>query len=439
MQTQIQCPQCGSPFVAEVQQIVDAQRTPQLKEMLLAGALNVAQCPQCSYTTRLASPIMYHDSEHEMLIVHVPMELGWSMTEQERQIGRMAKSITDSLPPEQFKAYLLQPKTIMTMQTFMEQVYGTEGITPEMINRQKDQAQLMQELVTADKLTQISMIQSKVDLIDETFFAMLQSNLQMLEQNPAPEANNQFIKLTNLQARLLTSTEIGKKLEAQQLALSKFQQAVQKQGGLTYEIFLDHLIENDGNEAVQNSIMQLGHQAIRYELFTLLTDRIEKSPEPEATKLTDLRERLLTVYEQMEAQAKEAMATAKETLDLLLAGTDPNQAIQQNIGRIDEPFMQYLAAQLQAAESENNTALIEKLQPIYAAIMAEAENQLPPEVRLINALVAANDESQMQQVINQIPAEARPEIKQMIGSVIERAAAENPEVAQKLQSALALM
>ena len=135
----------------------------------------------------------------------------------------------------------------------------------------------------------------------------------------------------------------------------------------------------------------------------------------------------------------EAMATAKETLDLLLAGTDPKQAIQQNIGRIDEPFMQYLAAQLQAAESENNTALIEKLQPIYAAIMAEAENQLPPEVRLINALVAANDESQMQQVINQIPAEARPEIKQMIGSVIERAAAENPEVAQKLQSALALM
>ena len=238
MQTQIQCPQCGTPFVAEVQQIIDAQRTPQLKEMLLAGALNVAQCPQCGNTTRLASPIMYHDSEHEMLIVHVPMELGWSMTEQERQIGRMAKAITDSLPPEQFKAYLLQPKTIMTMQTFMEQVYGTEGITPEMINRQKDQAQLMQELVTADKLTQISLIQSKAELIDETFFAMLQSNLQMLEQNPAPEANKQFIKLTNLQARLFTSTEVGKKLEAQQLALGKFQQAVQFiQGGFVLALF----------------------------------------------------------------------------------------------------------------------------------------------------------------------------------------------------------
>lgn len=439
MQTQIQCPQCGSPFAAEVQQIVDAQRTPQLKEMLLTGVLNVAECPQCGYTSRLAAPIMYHDSAHEMLIVHVPMELGWSMAEQERQIGKMAKAITDSLPPEQFKAYLLQPKTIMTMQTFMEQVYGTEGITPEMLNRQKEQAQLLQQLVTADKLTQISTIQAQADLIDETFFGMIQSNLQMLEQDPAPVANAQFIKLTNLQARLFTSTETGKKLEAQQLALGKFQRAVQKQGGLTYDIFLEHLIANDESESVQNSIMRLGHQAIRYELFTLLTERIDKSEGVEAEKLTRLRERLLVVHEQMEAQAQVAMATAKETLELLLAGPDPKQAVQQNLNRIDESFMQYLAAQLQAAESENNTALIEKLQPVYVAIMAEAENQMPPEVRLMNALVAAKDEAQMRQVIEQIPAEARPEFKQMIDSVIERAAAENPEVVQKLQSALAMM
>ncbi|MFK7802615.1 MAG: CpXC domain-containing protein [Anaerolineae bacterium] len=439
MQTQIQCPQCGTPFMAEVHQLVDAERSPQLKEMLLAGALNVAQCPQCGNTSRLASPIMYHDASHEMLIVHVPMELGWSMTEQERQIGQMAKAITDSLPPEQFKAYLLQPKVIMTMPTFMEQVYGTEGITPEMINRQKDQGQLLQDLAAADKLAQIAKIQEKADLIDETFFAMLQSNLQMLEQNPAPEANKQFIMLTNLQARLLTSTEIGKKIEAEQLAVGKFQQAVQKQGGLTYEIFLEHLTANHNNEPVQNSIMRMGHQAIRYELFTMLTDRIENSSGTEAEELTQLRERLLVVYEQMEAQAQEAMAAAGETLQTLLASPDPVQAVQQNLNQIDEPFMQFLAAQLQAAEKEQDTARIEQLQPLYTAIMAEAENQMPPEVRLINALVATDDENQMQQVINQIPAEARPEIKQMIGSVIERAAAENPELAQRLEKALTLM
>jgi hypothetical protein len=439
MQTQIQCPQCGTSFATEVHQLVDAERSPQLKEMLLAGALNVAQCPQCGNSSRLASPIMYHDAANEMLIVHVPMELGWSMPEQEQQIGRMAKAITDNLPPAQFKGYLLQPKVIMTMPTFMEQVYGTEGITPDMIKRQKDQAQLLQDLATADKLTQISTIQEKTDLIDETFFAMLQSNLQMLEQNPAPEANKQFVMLTNLQARLLTMTETGKKIEAEQMALGKFQQAVQKQGGLTYEIFLEHLLANDENEGVQASIMRMGYQAIRYDLFTMITDRIESSTGTEAEKLTNLRERLLVVYEQMEAQAKEAMASANETLELLLASPDPKQAIQQNLDRIDETFMQFLAAQLQAAESEQNNARIEQLRPIYTTIMAEAENQMPPEARLINALVATDDENQMREVINQIPAEARPEVKQMIGSVIERAAAENPELAQRLQKALTLL
>ncbi|MFT7585167.1 MAG: hypothetical protein ACI9EW_001590, partial [Cellvibrionaceae bacterium] len=277
------------------------------------------------------------------------------------------------------------------------------------------------------------------DLIDETFFAMLQSNLQMLEQNPAPEANKQFVMLTNLQARLLTMTETGKKIEAEQMALGKFQQAVQKQGGLTYEIFLEHLLANDENEGVQASIMRMGYQAIRYDLFTMITDRIESSTGTEAEKLTNLRERLLVVYEQMEAQAKEAMASANETLELLLASPDPKQAIQQNLDRIDETFMQFLAAQLQAAESEQNNARIEQLRPIYTTIMAEAENQMPPEARLINALVATDDENQMREVINQIPAEARPEVKQMIGSVIERAAAENPELAQRLQKALTLL
>lgn len=439
MQTQIQCPQCGTPFPAEVHQIVDAQRTPHLKEMLLGGALNVAQCPSCGMATRLASPLLFHDAEHEMLIVHVPMELGWSMQEQEMQIGRMAKAITDSLPPEQFKAYLLQPKTIMTMPTFMEQVYGTEGITPEMIKRQQDQAQLMQQLVTGDRLSQISLINEKEELIDQTFFSMLQQQLQMLEQNPAPEANSQFILLTNLQARLFTMTKAGKELEVQQAALSKFQLAVKNQGGLTYEIFLDHLVANDGNESVQNAIMQMGYQGIQYELFTVLTGRIEAASGDEADMLTDLRDRLLKVYDQLQEQAKEQMEKAGETLSAILAAPSPEQGVQENMGRIDEPFMHFLTAQLEKATQEENQEMMGKLQPIYAMIMSAAENQLPPEVQLINALVSAENEAQMQEVLGQIPPEAHEQVKQMLGSLLERANAENPEMAAKIQQAMALI
>ena len=47
MHTQLTCPQCGTPYSAEVHQVVDSKRTPELKQQLLNGQLNVAVCPQC--------------------------------------------------------------------------------------------------------------------------------------------------------------------------------------------------------------------------------------------------------------------------------------------------------------------------------------------------------------------------------------------------------
>ncbi len=47
MITQITCPNCGTPYSAEVHQIIDVGRQPELKQMLLSGQLNVAVCPSC--------------------------------------------------------------------------------------------------------------------------------------------------------------------------------------------------------------------------------------------------------------------------------------------------------------------------------------------------------------------------------------------------------
>mgnify|MGYP003380721901 FL=1 len=45
MQTQISCPNCGTPYVADIYQVIDVDREPQLKEMLLSVQLNMAVCP----------------------------------------------------------------------------------------------------------------------------------------------------------------------------------------------------------------------------------------------------------------------------------------------------------------------------------------------------------------------------------------------------------
>lgn len=438
MRTQITCPTCRATFATEVHQIVDAQRTPQLKEMLLAGSLNVADCPQCATKTNIASPILYHDAEHELLMVHVPMELNLPMQEQERLIGQLAKQVTDSLPPEQFKAYLLQPTTIMTFQTFMEKVLETEGVTPDMIQRQKDQASLLQQLMTASRLERISLVQEKEDLIDETFFAILASNLQMLEQNPNPAANDQFLKLTNLQAHLYTTTETGKRIEVQQTALRDFQQSAKDAGGLTFDVFIDALLKHAGNETVQNAIMQMGQQAIRYELFARISDRIEAASGDEAAHLSSLREQLLVVYEEMQSAAKEMLNEANDLLDILMNAQDISTAVRNNLNKIDDNFIGFLSSNIENAQAQADGDRLAKLQAVYSAIMTEAETQLPPEIRILNALVATDDPSMQKRIIEQVPPEARSQFKEWIIEMGKRAQTEQPELATKLKSIEAL-
>ena len=439
MQTQITCPTCGAPFQAELYQLIDAQKTPQLKEMLLAGALNVANCPACGNSSQIASPLLYHDSEHELLMAYVPMELNMPMQQQEQMIGQMAKAITDSLPPEQFKAYLLQPQTIMTYQTFMEKVLETEGVTPEMIQHQKDQTELLKKLIGADRLTTLSLIQENESLIDDGFFAILASNLQMLEQNPSPAANQQFLTLTNLQAKLFTMTETGKRLEIEQGRVRQFQKDVNDAGGLTFDLFIDALLANSDNENVQNNIIQMGRQGIRYELFSRITERMEAASGAEKAALEGLREKLLVIYEALQEEAKGLLQEAENTLDVLLHAQDLNRALQQNISRIDEGFMHYLSAEMQAAQNRGDSNRQEALLKVYNGIMAAAESQMPPEVRILNALVQTDSVAEQQQLLAQIPAEGKEQFKALVKQMINQVAAEQPEMAERLKKVDALL
>ncbi|HQF71136.1 MAG TPA: CpXC domain-containing protein, partial [Promineifilum sp.] len=149
MQTQITCPNCGVPYVADIHQVIDAARQPQLKEMLLSGQLNVAVCPNCGAGGRVATPLLYHDPDHDLFMVHVPQELNLDQVRREELIGRMVQQIINQTPMEQRRGYMLQPQTMLTMQSFMERVWGTEGVTPEMLARQQKQVELLRTLATA--------------------------------------------------------------------------------------------------------------------------------------------------------------------------------------------------------------------------------------------------------------------------------------------------
>ncbi|MEZ4593023.1 MAG: CpXC domain-containing protein [Chloroflexota bacterium] len=398
MYTQLTCPQCGTPYTAEIHQVVDSKHTPQLKQRLLNGQLNVAVCPQCGAGGQMATLMLFHDADHEMFMVHVPNELNLNQMQREQMIGQLTKQVMDEMPPEERRAYMFQPQIMLNWQTFMEKVLETEGITPEMIARQKKQSELLQTLMRADKDVQDVLLKERVGEIDETFFAMLQQVVDMASQM---QDNQQMIKLTNLRARLMTETAVGQRMEQQQMALHKLSREAKQAGGLSPAMLVKHVVANQAQPHVVNALVMAGQGALQYEFFSLLTaeiDQFAKSGDKAAVeRLTSLRTELLKVYEEMQEQSRGMLREALNTLNTILAAPDKEQALMENAEMIDEAFMSVLVARMNEAEQKNDMAQFQALNEVHGLIYAQMERTLPPHVNLLNQLVRS--ESAEEQVV----------------------------------------
>ncbi len=146
--TQVSCPNCRQPVVAEINQLFDVNADPSAKSRLLSGSYNLMQCQYCGYQGNLASPIVYHDPDKELLLTFVPAELGLPRNEQERLIGEHDQPGDHKLPQEKRKGYLLNPQSTLTMQGLIERVLEADGITREMIQAQQQRMNLLQRLAS---------------------------------------------------------------------------------------------------------------------------------------------------------------------------------------------------------------------------------------------------------------------------------------------------
>ena len=420
MQTQINCPACGTQFVGDVHQIIDVGQEPELKEMLLSGYLNVVQCPSCSSVTQVGTPLLYHDPEHELFLVYVPMEMSLAHEDREKLIGQMVRQTMDRLPAEQRRGYMLQPETILSMQTLMEMVLETEGITPEMMARQRSQAELLQELLSADKETVDRLIQDREDEFDDMFFAMLRA---LIDSAQSAGQEDQVLILINLQARLFRETDFGQGLERQQQAIHAISREAKQAGGLSPKLLLQHVLANRSDERIVDALVMGGQQAFNYDFFMLLSEKIEKRKKSgiSTDELEALREHLLNLQQQMEKHSREVMAEAQRTLTKMLAAEDKRAEVRANAGQLDDVFMLVMSTNMAQAQEQGDAARIDALQEIQNAIVQEMEQQAPPEVRLVNQLLRAGDDEGIRQVLDKNPDMVKPELLEMLGAISEQA------------------
>lgn len=420
MYTQITCPNCQTPYTAEIHQVIDSEATPELKQRLMSGHLNVAVCPNCGAGGQVTTPLLFHDPAHELFMIYMPQELNLGQVEREQLIGQMARQVMDGLPSEKRRAYMLQPQTVISMQTFIEKVLETEGITREMIQRQRNQLELLQTLAKADKDVAAHLIQERKSEIDETFFAMLQ---QYIDTAGQMNDNSQLIALTNLRAQLMTETEIGRQLEKQQIALHGLNREAKAQNGLSPALLLKHLVKYLGDEKIENTLVRVGQPALNYHFFQLLTEEIDKQEKANnqnsARMLTAMRERLLKTFDAMQAESQRILARAEETLETILAADDKKAAVEASLSQIDDGFMYLLSTRIAQADQNEDTAQAQALNEVHELIIQQAERQYPPEILLLNKLLEAQTEGEQQEILENNQALVSPDLVGVIDALVK--------------------
>jgi hypothetical protein len=434
MQTQITCPNCGTPYVADIYQVIDVGRQPQLKELLLSGQLNVAVCPNCGAGGRIATPLLYHDPAHDLFMVHVPQEMNLDQVRREELIGRLVQQVINQTPMEQRRGYMLQPQTMLTMQSFMEKIWGTEGVTPEMLARQQRQVELLRTLATASSDVQDYLIKERSREIDETLFAILRAQIEATGQMGDP---NQVVGLLNLQAKLMTQTEVGRRLEKQQIALHALNRDAQKAGGLSSAILLKHIVANAGDEALMNAIALTGRGALNYEFFSLLTAEIDKREKAQdaagAAQLSRARDQLLAMQKEMQEATQQVLQEAQATLDDILAATDIHEGVAANMGRIDDAFMHVLEARMLHAEQSGRREEVDRLRHIQELIITQIQGETPPEVQLLTQLVSAGTKEERAQLMAAVPDLVSPQLVEIVEMLLDQATTQGQgELASRL-------
>ena len=411
-QTQIACPRCRQMIPALIEQLFDVTADPQSKQRLLGGVSNRARCSACGYEGNLATPVVYHDAGKELLLTYFPAELGMPVNEQEKLIGPMISQVTNRLPSEKRKAYLLRPQSFLTYESLLERVLAADGITKEMLDEQQKRLNLVQRLLQASTPeVRSEIIKENQGQFDEAFFALFSRLFESAiasGQQPVAKA------LNDLQHQLMEETDIGKKMKGQ---LAEVEEAVKTLQGagkdLTREKLLEIFIAAPSEERLK-ALVSMTRNGLDYSFFQMLTERIDKSSGEEKKQLEELRTKLLDYVNEIDRQVEIQLKQAREFIEQLLAQPDVQKAARENLDMFNELTMQVVEAMYREAQQNKD---IDRLNKIQQIIMVLQQASAPPhEVEVIQKLLEY-DEKDFEKAMNENEKEITPQFMEMLSGL----------------------
>lgn len=415
---QISCPNCKTRYTAQVQSIIDVGADPQLKPALLRGQLNLVVCPSCQTAGVVSAPLLYHDPEKELLLLFIPAELNVPLAERERLTGSLVNALMSTVPAEQRKGYFLNPHTVLTMQSLVDEILKADGVTPEMLEQQRARTQLLQELLRAmddDAKLQALIDQHKSD-IDYPLFLTLAATAESSAVSGQQQVTEKLLKLRDT---LLASTKV---VLPEPLPLDTPPGEV-----------LDRVLSVQEHEGRWAFVMY-NRPLLDYSFFQELTSRIEKAPPAEAEAMRNLRMELLEMTEQLDKEAQEVQQVKVQLLQDALASPDPAQTLRDRQQEIDSLFLAILGTALRSAEQSGKAEEAQQLHKINDIAMQILQDSLPPELRLVNSLLSAEYPEGTLQLLKERRQEWDEDFLRILTALATDVEAQGrPEAAQRLR------
>ena len=424
-QTQISCPRCRQLISANVEQLFDVTFEPASKQRLLSGQSNYVRCPHCRYEGRLATPVIYHDNDKELLLTFFPHELGLPLNEQEKMIGPLIKQVMDRLPAEKRKGYLLNPQANFTYESMIETILNKDGISSEMIKAQQERVSLIEKLIQMTSPdARLELIRQNEKNIDEQFFGLfgrIAQNAMQSGQEPIARA------LIEVQKQLLEETAFGRQLKESVGEMEAATKELQETGrGLTREKLLDFVLEAKSDARVR-AYVSLARGGMDYIFFQTLTGKIEKAAGEERTRLEALREKLLGFVAEVDKQMEAHFKQLQDFIESVLEQEDVEKATRDNIDGFTQDSVEVVNQLLKQASEKNDYVRMGKLQKMVE-VLQEASAP-PPEIAFIEQLLQVPDAAAMEQMLKDNDEMVNQQFLESLGGLVTQmeTQGDNPE------------
>ena len=410
----VPCPLCGRRFAAQVQSIIDVGQDPEAKSKLLRGQINVAACPQCGNAGMLNVPFVYHDPGKEMLLCFLPSELGLRGDDQHKLVGDLTNRLISSLPSDERKGYLLQPKIFLSLTGLIDEVVQADGVTKEMLEARKAKLSLIQRFLdaTSDEVLRV-LVRENDGQLDYEFFSLLTASIEIAR---AEGEEDRAKRLLRLREKLLEFSSLGRASRVER----EIAEALQE--GMTREEFLEKVIECE-SDAELMAVIALGRRMLDYQFFRSLTSRIEahegEENAEEAQRLKHLRSRILEIRDRLDAETQAMLQKKAALLRDIFESEDLGEALREHVEDIDEVFFAVLSANIEQAEAGGDKKAARRLKRLETLAFELLEEITPRPIKFINQLMEAQYPRETKKLLEENVEQVDNELLRVMDLIIE--------------------